>query len=250
MSYILDALKKSERERKRGTVPDVLTVQEGLQPSAKKRSLWPVFVITALFLNAVLLLWWFAPWKADSQRTAAVKPPVHRQPQDSVKTEALPGSAKEELPRPTAQDAEIHAGSPKSRAVTGTEVTKLPKPSSGLVPDRQPDPGSREKDSGKAKKDERREESIPSEQPVAALPPAENRIYRLKELPDPLRKTLPDFSISAFLYSATPSSRMVRINGQMLHEGEELSPGLQLEEITPDGVIMSCRTYRFSIGVR
>jgi len=250
MSYILDALKKSERERKRGTVPDVLTMQEGLQPSVKKRSLWPVFVITALFLNAVLLLWWFAPWKADSQRTAAVKPPVHTQPQNSVKAEAPPARAKEELPIPTAQDEGIHAVSPKSPAVTGTEVTKLPKPSSGLAPDRQSDPGARGKDSGKAKKDERREESLPAEQPIAALPPAENRIYRVKELPEPLRKTLPDFSISAFLYSATPSSRMVRINGQMLHEGEELSPGLQLEEITPDGVIMSCRTYRFTIGVR
>ena len=250
MSYILDALKKSERERKRGTVPNVLTMQEGLQPPVKKRSLLPVFVITALFLNTALLLWWFAPWKADSHRTAAVKPPVHTQPQDSIKTEASPVNAKEELPSHPAQHAEIHAVSPKSPAVTGTEVAKLSKPSSGLAPDRQPDPGSRGKDSRKAEKDERREESLPAEQPVAALPPAENRIYRVKELPEPLRKTLPDFSISAFLYSATPSSRMVRINGQMLREGEELSPGLQLEEITPDGIIMSCRTYRFSIGVR
>lgn len=250
MSYILDALKKSERERKRGTVPDVLAVQEGLQPLAKKRSLWTVLTITALFLNAALLLWWFAPWKADSQRTASAKPPVHAQPQDDFKTDPSPVNKKEDLPKPRSQDEGIPAVSPKSPAVTEPAITKLPRPHPGLMPDKQPEPGMRGKDSGKAKKDERVEEPLPAEQSVAALPPAENRIYRVKELPETLRKTLPNFSISAFLYSATPSSRMVRINGQMLREGEELSPGLQLEEITPDGVIMSCRTYRFIIGVR
>ena len=249
MSYILDALKKSERERKRGTVPDILTVQEGMQQPTSKKPLWPIFVVAALSLSVALLVWWFAPWKADTRRTA-VESPVHTQPQGGVRFETSPVSGKEELSAPQVQAEDMHTDSPKAPAAGGKGVITLPAPGAGRLPDTQPEPGPPARESVKTKKAEVNGDVRPSEKSAVALPPAENRIYRLKELPEPLRKTLPGFSITAFLYSATPSARMVQINGLMLREGEDLSPGLRLEEITPDGVIMSCRTYRFSVGVQ
>jgi hypothetical protein len=41
---------------------------------------------------------------------------------------------------------------------------------------------------------------------------------------------------------------MARINGSMIREGEYLTAGLKLEEITPDGVIFSYQNYRFHVG--
>ena len=40
------------------------------------------------------------------------------------------------------------------------------------------------------------------------------------------------------------------LNDQLLHEGESLSPGLVLEQITPDGMVFSFRGYRFRQGVQ
>jgi len=250
MSYILDALRKSERERKRGAVPDVLTVQEGLQQTRRRRALWPVVIVTALFLNIVLLMWWFAPWKADSQKTTAVEPPADTQPRESAPPEMSPASRKEELSPSRSQAEDMRTDGPKAPAERAKGATTLPTSGIGRLPVMQPETVTPLREAGKTKKGETIGEPPPSEEAAAALPPAENRIYLLKELPEPLRKTLPDFTITAFLYSPAPTSRMVQINGLMLREGEDLSPGLKLEEITPDGVIMSSRTYRFSINVQ
>ncbi len=52
--------------------------------------------------------------------------------------------------------------------------------------------------------------------------PDENKLYKLQELPSAIRQDLPVFSVSALLYSSNPDSRMVRINEQMMHEGQDL----------------------------
>jgi hypothetical protein len=43
---------------------------------------------------------------------------------------------------------------------------------------------------------------------------------------------------------------MVKINGQMLREGQDLTDGLELKEITHDGVILSYQNYRFHVGLK
>ncbi|MEA3547068.1 MAG: general secretion pathway protein GspB [Thermodesulfobacteriota bacterium] len=55
MSYILDALKKSDQKRQRGQVPDLNTVQVELPPEDKKKALWPYILIGILLLNAIIL---------------------------------------------------------------------------------------------------------------------------------------------------------------------------------------------------
>ena len=90
----------------------------------------------------------------------------------------------------------------------------------------------------------------PLERTAEPLPIAENRIYRLQELPDQLRRMLPEFAITALMYSGQPSSRMVRINGRLMREGEELPPGVRLQEVTPEGVILAYQGYRFSVAVK
>jgi len=104
-----------------------------------------------------------------------------------------------------------------------------------------------------------KEHSIPPREKTLTPPPAEvqsnhlalpmpNRVYHLNELPLPIRQTLPEFLVSVFLYSDDPASRLVRINGQMMKEGQYLAPGVKLEEIVPAGVIFNYQNYRFLIG--
>jgi hypothetical protein len=81
-------------------------------------------------------------------------------------------------------------------------------------------------------------------------PPIQDKIYNLDELPSSIKQDLPNFFISVFIYSDDASSRMARINGQMMREGEYLTAGLKLEKITLDGPVFRYQNYRFSIGQR
>ena len=52
------------------------------------------------------------------------------------------------------------------------------------------------------------------------------------------------------LYSGKPKDRLVGINDRTLREGDSVEPGLVLEQITPDGMVLSYKGYRFLRGTR
>ncbi len=61
MSYILEALKKSEQERQQGNVPGLQTLPPVLMDSVEP-SRWPYVVIGVLTLSLVFVLGWIRPW--------------------------------------------------------------------------------------------------------------------------------------------------------------------------------------------
>ena len=79
--------------------------------------------------------------------------------------------------------------------------------------------------------------------------PVQNVIW-LAELPIALQQELPPMTISVHAYSARPSDRMVGINNRMLREGEFVAPGLKLEQITPEGMVLGYKGYSFRRGVK
>jgi len=70
------------------------------------------------------------------------------------------------------------------------------------------------------------------------------------ELPHSIRQELPSMQISLHLYSTRPKNSFVSVNSRMLQEGEDVAPGIRLEQITPDGMIFSYKGYRFRRGVQ
>ena len=68
---------------------------------------------------------------------------------------------------------------------------------------------------------------------------------RVQDLPSSIRGSLPsDFGLDAHLLRKT-RDRYININGSRIHEGQEVSGGLKVEEITPDGAVFSYQGYRF-----
>lgn len=63
MSYILDALRKSEQERQRGTPPGLEAIHAPVRIRPDGKTLWPWMLAVALLANAGLLMWWLEPWK-------------------------------------------------------------------------------------------------------------------------------------------------------------------------------------------
>ena len=91
MSYILDALKKSERERPPGTVPDLFTVHgpQSQPPSPR----WPTRAIVAVALllavPAIGLLAWIGTGRRDE---SACRPPVAASPQPRADDPTAPAT--------------------------------------------------------------------------------------------------------------------------------------------------------------
>jgi general secretion pathway protein B len=242
MSYILDALRKSERERKRSSIPDPLSVQGPLPLDKKRRHIRSYLIVVIVLLSTLVSGLWFGIWYGKNTPMTqdyvnrAVTVSQARNPQESV----LESNSK--------IDDEPHHAVKRDVTISG----KLPPDISN--------PQASKKSQGRPV--QRGEETTPDTAMTAPAPatlvpgaekeippPDKNILYSIQELPAPIRQKLPDFSFSVFLYSDEPASRTVRVNGVMMKEGQYVTDGLKLEEIIPNGVIFSYMNYRFRVGI-
>jgi general secretion pathway protein B len=253
MSYILDALKKSNEERKRGTVPDVLTVQETRAQVQGNRHWWPYLLFAALALNAGIFLWWLAPWQAAKPNVATYS--TTTQSPLLEKSIISEERNKEERPLPAqtippvkpAADKKVSEREDRSVQTRTVEQKQTPNTSAPVVETKEPPAAS---------------PSLQPQNPVTTSAPSEtppsgkstnadgSMVYNMYELPSSVQRNLPAFSITAHIHTGDPATGMVKVNGQLMREGQELSPGLKLEEIIPDGVIFRYQNYRFRVGLK
>lgn len=228
MSYILDALRKADAEREQGEVPGLHTQthvpSEPPRPHPLNRQLlWAVAALTSLLI--LILVWVFsrhegpppAPLPAPTPPTQEAQPAKPMQPEPAA-TAATP------LPQaaiPQTPTAPIY---PPLEASTQAEPPPLRAPTPPVV------------------------KAAPAATPTAPSPVDEShRIYKLQELPDAIRKELPTISIGGAMYSDTPSQRILIINGQVLHEGDQAAPGLKLDEIKLKSAVFQFKNYRYVV---
>ena len=82
----------------------------------------------------------------------------------------------------------------------------------------------------------------------AGAPASQGVIYSVAELPDDIRSQLPKLNISGATYSAQAAYRMLIVNGQVLHEKDEPAPGLTVDTIRQNDVVLRFKGYRYSVG--
>ena len=228
MSYILDALRKADQQRRRGAAPTLLT----LQPSAvvRKRPAYLKYGLLAVVLiGAGVVIGWLRPWQTERAvparpETVAVKPieskPIEQKPLESTSRQSAP--VQSQVPA---------QATPESSALAKPQTDGLPSEANAPVLGRAATPPERRVD-------------------IAAADAAGETVIAMEKLPLSIRQELPKMTISVHAYSDTPENRLVGIGSRILREGDYVVPGLQLEEITPDGMILSYRGYRFRRGVK
>jgi general secretion pathway protein B len=87
----------------------------------------------------------------------------------------------------------------------------------------------------------------PASEPQADLA-AQERLPVWPQIPTALFAQLPDsLKLDVHVYANLPAERFVLVNLQKYREGETLREGPVLEEITPQGVILSFRGQRFEL---
>lgn len=228
MSYILDALRKSDQQRQRGTTPTLLTTQAAAAESRR-----PAYLLYGLLAAALLgvgvAIGWLQAWQqapvTPVAAPVAVKSPEPARllvpqplPEVSVKVEpALPlQTSPPTEPAATVPIAQKDVETPR-QAVAAAVPTPAPEQAVKVAP---------------------------------AEPIQEPTVVTMAELPSSIQQEIPVMQVSLHAYSAKPKASLVSINNQLLRDGDTLASGLKLEQITPDGMIFSYKGYRFRRGVK
>ena len=257
MSYILDALRKAESERERGRVPGVHAqpgfgggVLPGSATAARRGVPWIAMLIAALVVLAALLGWVLmrrdaapvASGQAIAQATQATQFP----PSVSV-VPALPAApvsiaeAPRQVPRAAAQPTYMP---PPAIVPTQTAPTAVAPPPLDATPSRKVRAGTPPPDAPSTA-------TVPAPAPtkpahVDGVPDA--RVYATNELPDEIRRQLPTLAIGGSMYSPVAANRILIINGQVLHEGERITPELQLVQIKLKAAVLAFKGYRYEMA--
>jgi len=222
VSYILDALRKSDQQRRRGTAPTLLAVQ-ATAVAPKPPAFLAYGLLATVLVGAGMVIGWLRPWQPEqaapgSAELVAVKPPASTPRQPASAPPAMAPQPKPEL--------QLRNATPPSQAAPALVPTKPQRP-----------------ERAKPKTDG-------TPRGIGADAARVRTVISMAELPLSVQQELPAMTISVHAYSGNPANRLVGINNRMLREGEYLVPGLKLEQITPDGMIFGYKEYSFRRGVK
>jgi len=240
MSYILEALKKADRERAAGHVPDLETMHRHA-PAPRKSYRW-LWILAALFaFNGVLVALLaprheagrdggeFAGRAVPGDRSTALPEPVH--PQAPVEppppVRLPPAKVARDVPRtPAAPDAAPPKPAPVIRPATVQDSTAA---APRVIESPAPDPAA-----------------MP---PVAPSPaPEAGQIPEWDDLSLDFRSNFSMPRMDVHVYDPDPQRRFVLIDLQKIREGDRLPNGAVLEKILPDGIELSYQGTRFHYG--
>jgi general secretion pathway protein B len=214
MSYILEALKKSDQQRQRGAAPTLQAAQ--ITVAAPKRPLFIYYgLLAAVLLGAGIMIGWLRPWQPE-------QPPFETEP---IAAKSPISISQQAAPAPlTAPPEMLGAMKPNNPALVNSGTPSAAAP----IPDK----------------------SMPEKSASIAGVAQEQKAIPFDELPLQIQQEIPAMTVQLHSYSGNPSERLVYINSIRLREGESLMLGLRLEQITPDGMIFSYKGYRFKRGIR
>jgi hypothetical protein len=250
MSFILDALTRSDQERRGNSVPDLRAVHVPVAPAPPTRSVKFYVLIGALLLNAGLLFVWIQFRPASPALSGPTQRSVDAMPEESMVTPR----AQARLDRNPEPPVVAMAAAEQQPPDAGSEpdvFTAAQTPAE--VPETLPPPGvpsdwlyvtpqtlTQGAKAGTTGFDQRE----------APAPATRREILRLNELPPATRDALPPVVFSGHFYSSEPASRLVFVDGgRAVSEGQAVTSDLYVEEIKLDGVVLAFQGYRFRLGV-
>lgn len=283
MSYILDALRRSESERQQGRVPDLAHSVQMVHKPKRRAIPVGVWVALALFFNGAILAVIFWPGSgflastvddhaAESVTQAESEPkPEQVQEKSPAKTEPATEKGTEteiektpapvlevpaerafaEAPQSPAAEAGNEAGETEGASTPAGEPMLIT-PSTAdeeLYPEAQAGPVLSEAPTliVPSQKEDGSAGAVAQQAPAydfADGPP----VQHLVEKSLAFQRSIPDLRFSSHIYASDPAARRVMINDHYLRPGDTFS-GIRVEAITADGVVLSAYGETFRVGV-
>jgi general secretion pathway protein B len=271
MSFILDALKKSESDRQRQSGPALFEVR--VAPPRNSLPLWAIGLAVLLAVNLVIVAWVLLRRPAAQEQPAAAATGSYpgpnvatANPSASMANANVANAAPQPLgppqgpsaPQPgfgaqTPSTAVPVAGAPPVAPVGQTAGMTQQAP--GMGQSTAPTMGGAATNTVAAANDagngpaENPDDYAPAADPAPA--PFGNRVTRSTPSGVPLYQDaaqtthLPTLHLDLHVFAASPEQRFVMINTRKLREGDSLPEGVRVESITPDGAVLSLNGTRF-----
>jgi general secretion pathway protein B len=217
MSFILDALKKSENERQRQSGPGIFEVK--VAPPKARWPAWAFALAGLLVINIGVVVWLMLRQPSHGDAVAApaaqASAPLPLTPAPQVAVSAPVEPAKPQEPAPMAAD----------------EPT--PNPTEETNPD----------------------DYEPATEPSSAQLPETPHVTRgtvgglptYDEMASRPGNGLPDLRLDLHVYAAKPQDRFIFLNMRRLREGDSLPDGVRVESITAGGAVLSFRGSKFTL---
>ena len=276
MSLILDALRKSEAQRRRGEMPDLRAERPPTVHRIAPRRRWPLWFAGIAAAIAIVALAW-GVWdrapktppvpatveivdEAPAPATEAlpaepvvVTAPPSTAPAPPVRSTPLPGA--EPPPAQPVEDDVYAAASareppPTATPPASTQVPSAPEPATAARTD------SRYVDAFANNAASAPTVAAPSPAaapaPVAPLPmppPATGAAVRIADLSPGEREQLPALKISMHMFGPTPAQRFAIIDGTRVTQGDRVGEAV-VEEIASDVVVLNWHGRRLSLPLR
>ena len=242
MSFILDALKKSETDRQRAVNPALFEVKVA-QPRRGFPG-WAIGLGVLLVVNAIFVGWMLLRGGSAPAPQAATEsaPAADRQPAPVAQTPAAatPGSRDTTLSLPPGATLTVNVPPDSSQPGVVAPSTTPPLAEEPMLSGNQqsvpPDYDARD--------------YRPAITPAQANSANEARATAGVQTRDEALANgaqLPELRLDLHVYAANPAERFVFINMRKLREGDSLPDGTRVESITQRGVELSYRGTRFTL---
>ena len=223
MSYILEALKKAEAERngmvhRPGPLLPPLAAASKHPPAWRRPLPWAAFAALSVTLASAA---WFTMNRNDAGKPVEASVPVQE------KQVPAPERVAESAPPPPPIAAAPEPERRKEKPAPKKPVEKKPV----------------------EKKPVEKKRAAPAEDTkTAKAPPPEPAVGALQDLPPQVQREIPSITVGGYIYSGNKADRSVLINNRLLREGDEAAPGLVVEKMTPSGMVLSYKGYRYRRG--
>jgi general secretion pathway protein B len=239
MSFILDALKKSEIERQRQSVPGLIDV-----PSAKRRRTIPIWVwvlagLLGINTAVLLVLLLRSPPPPESHARVAAAAPHAGELHDSPARAAAPSEPAQDqnhfspLDNVPVYAPEIPVPDNSTTDADGRQSSTFTPPAATAATPRADAPARAARRADPVLNDEASDdnEMLPS----------------ISELNLTGTQSLPDIHLDVHVYATRAADRFVYINMRKYREGAVLQEGPTLERIRRDGVVLNYNGLRFFV---
>ena len=286
MSYILEALKKADaaREREREAVPGLHSrhdhalpddADERSEATPAARTPWLIGGIAGGVVIAGALFWLLGRSGPNAPATGETRPmPMHGQVGEAPPP---PGGVAPTPPQTMRRDPVMSQAPVTPPALAAAPVTAVPPPAT--VPPattqatqapvaqptapqpavvttpppaaiaRMPSSGDTNASTASTTSNARATPATPDPLRVdSSLREAGPKIVPMQELPDEIRRELPQLTVGGAMHSDLASNRMLVLNGGVFREGDQPAPGVMLEEIRLKSAVLRYKGHRYSIS--
>lgn len=237
MSLILEALRKSEAERRRGQSPDLYAeLPPVVRMQRQPIPIWLWLVISVAVF--AIVLWLLYTLRQPPAPAAIATAASDVEAGDIAHAAASKVDAPQASPPPAYSSVEpARNPAPAIATASSPVVAPPPPPAPAAVPDT-----------------EVAQPPIVAPEPLPALPPpapiaGNDDLLQLADLSAEERKLLPPLKLSMHMWNDAPAQRFVIIDGHRLAEGDRIGD-VVLETIRTDGVVLDWNGRRFKLPIR